>query len=124
MTPVKGIPDHPGKTTTIAASADAMTTFTAATCSVFTPLRLLDCGAGVRWLQRGAPLGAIDEHANGYALTLARGIRVLEIFSPRMKAVTTIEVADIVGISRAAVRRLFWFQEAETKFVFAGWQPC
>lgn len=50
-------------------------------------------------------MGAIDEHANDYSLTLARGIRVLEVFSPQMTAVTTSEVAEIVGISRAAARR-------------------
>ena len=44
--------------------------------------------------------------SNEFSLTLARGIRVLEIFSPDRKFVTTSEVAEIIGISRAASRRL------------------
>ena len=46
------------------------------------------------------------KNANDYSLTLARGIQVLEIFSPERKVVTTSEVAELVGISRAAARRL------------------
>ena len=43
---------------------------------------------------------------NDYSLTLVRGIQVLEIFSPEVAAITTSETAKIVGISRAAARRL------------------
>ena len=46
------------------------------------------------------------KNANDYSLTLARAIKVLEIFSPERKVVTTSEVAELVGISRAAARRL------------------
>lgn len=46
------------------------------------------------------------KNSNDFSLTLARGLQVLEIFSPERKVVTTSEVAEIVGISRAAARRL------------------
>lgn len=48
----------------------------------------------------------LSESSNNFSLTLARGMRVLEIFSPQIKAVTTSEVAHLIGISRAAARRL------------------
>ncbi|MCP4385114.1 MAG: helix-turn-helix domain-containing protein [Hyphomicrobiales bacterium] len=51
-------------------------------------------------------MSGASEQRNDFSLTLARGIRVLEIFSPEVTAVTTGEVANIVGISRAAARRL------------------
>lgn len=47
-----------------------------------------------------------DPRANDYSITLARGIRVLEIFRPNLSEVTTSEVAELVGVSRAAARRL------------------
>lgn len=40
------------------------------------------------------------------SLTLSRGFRILELFSPDMPVITTTEAADQVGISRAAARRL------------------
>ena len=46
------------------------------------------------------------KNSNDFSLTLARGIQVLEVFSPERKVVTTSEVAETVGISRAAARRL------------------
>ena len=42
---------------------------------------------------------------NDFSLTLSRGIQVLEIFSPALPAVTTSEVAQRLGVSRAAARR-------------------
>tara|TARA_B100001115_G_C15799788_1_gene395391 strand:+ start:454 stop:1227 length:774 start_codon:yes stop_codon:yes gene_type:complete len=47
-----------------------------------------------------------EKNTNDFSLTLVRGIKVLEIFSPEKKVVTTREVAELVGISRAAARRL------------------
>ncbi|MFK0334000.1 IclR family transcriptional regulator C-terminal domain-containing protein [Rhizobium sp. NPDC090275] len=47
----------------------------------------------------------IEDQGNDYSLTLARGIRILEIFTPEVQSVTTSEAADFVGISRAAARR-------------------
>ncbi len=41
-----------------------------------------------------------------FALTLARGLGVLEAFSPERPVMTTSEIAKLVGISRAAARRL------------------
>jgi len=46
------------------------------------------------------------EPSNDFSLTLSRGIQILEIFSPETPEVTTSEVAERIGISRAAVRRL------------------
>lgn len=40
------------------------------------------------------------------SLTLSRGLRILEMYSPTMQVITTTEAADGVGISRAAARRL------------------
>jgi len=51
-------------------------------------------------------LNAKDQNSNDYSLTLARGIGVLEIFSLEVAEVTTSEAAEIIGISRAAARRL------------------
>jgi IclR family pca regulon transcriptional regulator len=48
----------------------------------------------------------MDQDTNSYSLTLARGIKVLEIFGLARKSITTSEAAEIVGISRAAARRL------------------
>lgn len=45
------------------------------------------------------------EPINDFSLTLARGIQVLELFSPALTAVTTSETAQRLGISRAAARR-------------------
>lgn len=45
------------------------------------------------------------ETMNDVSLTLARGIQVLELFSPTLPTVTTSEVAQSLGISRAAARR-------------------
>lgn len=45
------------------------------------------------------------EPDNDFSLTLARGMRVLEVFSPEVRSVTTSEVAEQVDISRAAARR-------------------
>ncbi len=47
----------------------------------------------------------IVERANGFSLTLARGLQVLELFSPTLPAITTSEAARHLGISRAAARR-------------------
>ena len=44
--------------------------------------------------------------SNDFSLTLARGIQVLELFSPEKEIITTSEAAAHVGISRAAARRL------------------
>ena len=41
-----------------------------------------------------------------FALTLARGLGVLEAFSPERPEMTTSEIAKHVGVSRAAARRL------------------
>ena len=46
------------------------------------------------------------EHPKDFALTLARGLAVLECFSPDQVTLTTSEAAAQVGISRAAARRL------------------
>jgi IclR family pca regulon transcriptional regulator len=40
------------------------------------------------------------------SLTLKRGIRILELFSPETSVITTTEAANAIGISRAAARRL------------------
>ena len=48
----------------------------------------------------------VAQSSSNHSLTLARGIRILEIFSPEIKAITTSEAARHVGISRAAARRL------------------
>jgi IclR family pca regulon transcriptional regulator len=40
------------------------------------------------------------------SLTLSRGFKILEIFSPDLQVITTTEAATHVGISRAAARRL------------------
>ncbi len=40
------------------------------------------------------------------SLTLSRGFKILEAFSPDLQVLTTTEAADHVGISRAAARRL------------------
>lgn len=45
------------------------------------------------------------EQSNDFSLTLARGIQVLEIFSPDVRDVTTTDVAARLGLSRAAARR-------------------
>lgn len=45
------------------------------------------------------------EQGNDFSLTLARGIQVLELFSPTLPVVTTSEAAQRLGISRAAARR-------------------
>ena len=50
-------------------------------------------------------LDAHERTSTNFSLSLARGIRILEIFSPEVKAVTTSEAARIVNISRAAARR-------------------
>ena len=50
--------------------------------------------------------GLVEQSSSDHSLTLARGIRILEIFSPEIKTVTTSEAAQHVGISRAAARRL------------------
>lgn len=47
----------------------------------------------------------IEDQGNDFSLSLARGMRILEIFTPEVKAVTTSEAAEFVGISRAAARR-------------------
>src|SRR5690606_20122169 len=47
----------------------------------------------------------VEEQGNDYSLSLARGMRILEIFTPEVRSVTTSEAADFVGISRAAARR-------------------
>ena len=51
-------------------------------------------------------MNTVKENLNDFSLTLARGIQVLEIFSPERKVVTTSEASEIIGISRAATRRL------------------
>ena len=51
-------------------------------------------------------MDTVKENLNDFSLTLARGIQVLEIFSPEKKVVTTSEASEIIGISRAATRRL------------------
>lgn len=48
----------------------------------------------------------MEQDTNSYSLTLARGIKVLEMFGLTRKAITTSEAAEFVGISRAAARRL------------------
>lgn len=47
----------------------------------------------------------IENQRNDFSLSLARGIRILEIFTPDVRAITTSEAAEFVGISRAAARR-------------------
>jgi len=53
----------------------------------------------------GTRLADETEPDNDFSLTLARGMRVLEVFSPEVRSVTTSEVAEKVEISRAAARR-------------------
>ncbi|MDE2792459.1 MAG: helix-turn-helix domain-containing protein [Paracoccaceae bacterium] len=48
----------------------------------------------------------VAQSSSDRSLTLERGIRILEIFTPENKAITTTEAAQSVGISRAAARRL------------------
>ena len=48
----------------------------------------------------------VAQSSSDHSLTLERGIRILEIFSPEIKTITTSEAAQSVGISRAAARRL------------------
>ena len=48
----------------------------------------------------------MEQDTNSYSLTLARGIKALEMFGLTRKAITTSEAAEFVGISRAAARRL------------------
>ena len=50
-------------------------------------------------------MGDDRDSENDFSLTLARGMHVLEVFSPEVTSVTTSEVAEQVGISRAAARR-------------------
>lgn len=51
-------------------------------------------------------MSATSEPRREYALTLARGLAVLECFSPAQPTVNTAEAALAVGISRSAARRL------------------
>lgn len=48
----------------------------------------------------------VAQSSSDHSLTLERGIRILEVFTPEIKAITTREAAQNVGISRAAARRL------------------
>lgn len=48
----------------------------------------------------------VVQGSHDLSLTLSRGLKILEIFSPDMQVITTTEAADHVGISRAAARRL------------------
>lgn len=48
----------------------------------------------------------VVQSSQDLSLTLSRGFRILEIFSPDMQVITTTEAASHVGISRAAARRL------------------
>lgn len=48
----------------------------------------------------------IVQGTHDISLTLSRGLKVLEIFSPDIQVITTTEAADHIGISRAAARRL------------------
>ncbi|MBT53782.1 MAG: hypothetical protein CMF72_10350 [Mameliella sp.] len=47
-----------------------------------------------------------NENPKDYLLTLARGLAVLELFSPEVRSVTFQVAADHLGISRAATRRI------------------
>lgn len=47
----------------------------------------------------------IVEPRNDFSLTLARGLGVLELFSPDASTLTTSEVAERLAVSRAAARR-------------------
>lgn len=48
----------------------------------------------------------IDSSSKEFSLTLMRGLAVLELFGAEHSNITTTEVADRIGISRAAARRL------------------
>ena len=69
----------------------------------------------------------IAEQANDFSLTLARGLQVLELFSPALPAVTTSETAQHLGISRAAARRflltlakLGYLEQTKANFSLTG----
>lgn len=47
----------------------------------------------------------IQNNSANFSQSLARGMSILEIFSPELKSVTTSEAAEIVNISRSAARR-------------------
>lgn len=57
-------------------------------------------------MQEGRLSEVSVQSSQDLSLTLSRGLRILEVFSPDRQVITTTEAAASVGISRAAARRL------------------
>lgn len=69
----------------------------------------------------------MSEQSNSFSLTLARGLQVLELFTSEVVALTTSEVAERLGISRAAARRflltlttLGYLEQTKANFTLTG----